>query len=111
MDIIILIILFSVCPQDHSQLSEEGKKTELEKEKARLENSLHCIAQAVINDIDKEDDIAVQVDVGQVMVQSNDEQEQIPASVTPLKNIRSYLMSSTPNLDRSDLRYAKHLIE
>ena len=70
---------------------------------------MQSIAQLVINDIDRLEDIDVDIEASQEMGYSNDEQDQSHSSIAPLKNIRSHFNLSTPILDRSAIRYATNI--
>ena len=91
--------------QDQSQVNERNKRSELESEKCRLENSLQSIAQAVINDIDKLEEVDVDIDTSQGMGHYDDGQGQSQIPVTPLRYNQSDLTSSTPILSGRALRY------
>ena len=81
-------------------MTNEEEKAEFENERIRLEASLQCIAQSAINDLDEDD-----IDKGQNSALSNGNDEQIDYLITPLKSKRSFLWSSTPNLDEKMVRY------
>ena len=88
----------------------ESSKAELEYENIRLENSMQSIARAVMKHINEADDTDVYEDTDQAMFRSKDETDhQIQALETPLKNIRPYLTSSTPNLESRNFRFVKSM--